>query len=116
MAGALKCRLNEPRAVGGPCCGPCRRNAYGCAARRPYRAAWALARDASLRSLGAVVGRLTWLANRQTHLAAFAQTPNARPRNRACAAAAGVPAIRPAAGCLHPHWDCPIVGDRRHRP
>ncbi|SOY95228.1 hypothetical protein CBM2599_B30304 [Cupriavidus taiwanensis] len=55
MVGALKWWLNEPRARSGPCCRPYRRNAYGCAARRPYRAAWALARDASLRSLGAAV-------------------------------------------------------------
>ncbi|XYI36116.1 hypothetical protein MNJPNG_28550 [Cupriavidus oxalaticus] len=51
---ALKRCLNEPRAGRGPCCGRQRRNAYGCAARRQYLRPRARARNASLRSLGAI--------------------------------------------------------------
>ncbi|SPC17779.1 hypothetical protein CO2235_MP10174 [Cupriavidus oxalaticus] len=48
--------LNAPRAGRGPCCWRQRKDACGCAARRQHLRSGALARNASLRSLGAIAG------------------------------------------------------------
>ncbi|MCY1530730.1 hypothetical protein D9M68_659320 [compost metagenome] len=96
-AGLKRC-LNEPRAVRGSCCRRQRRNAYGCATRRPKRG------RADPRILAAFLVRRH---SRSGPVRAQRCTPCPSPRPTilsARSAAEGVPPITRLAGGLRPAW------------